>query len=193
MRAASLAFASAGVAWLVVWWHQRRAHGTTSLNEENLVLGLTWMDTGKLLVVPLLLVGIGLVQLFRSLPRRTRWAAVGFWASAASLGALVVGTALQFWRFDWGSYEQSFDEASIGVGGALQAAAAPALAVALTVFGITLARGRVLRWWVAPALPLAALATFWLTPTSPLPGLLWLALAGATYWRAGGAARARAA
>jgi hypothetical protein len=132
------------------------------------------------------------VQLYRSLPRRTRWARVGFWGSAVSLGALVVGTALQFWRFDWASYEQSFDEASVGVGGALQAAAAPVLAVALTVFGIALARRSALPWWIVPALPVSALATFWLTPTSPLPGLLWLAVAAATYRGAAPDARATA-
>lgn len=53
----------------------------------------------------------------------------------------------------------------------------------MIAFGIVLARRRVLPAWIVPALPISALATFWLTPTNPFPGLAWLALASALLWR----------
>ncbi len=43
----SLASLVAGVLWLLVWLHQREAHGTTQVNEERVVLGLTWLDSAK--------------------------------------------------------------------------------------------------------------------------------------------------
>lgn len=136
------------------------------------------MDSGKLLVLPLGLVLLAIVALYRSSPHPGRLATAGLAATMIALGALAAGTVLEFWRFEWGSYEQRFEEAEIGLGGALQAMSAVALAGASTAFGAALWRRGVLSPWVVPALPIAAFATFWLTPTSPLPGLAWLVLGG---------------
>lgn len=186
---AALASAAAGVLWLGVWWHQRLAHGPSSVNEENLALGLTWMDSGKLLLLPFGLLFVAIAALHRSTPQPGRRVTVTFTATAISLAALMTGTVLQFWRFEWSSYEQRFDEAAIGVGGSLQAMAAVALAVASSTFGIALAHRRVLSMWVVSALPIAALATFWLTPTSPVPGLAWIVLGAVVAARTSPAAR----
>lgn len=49
--------------WLAVWLHQSMAHGTTSVNEMRVVLGLTWMDAAKAppFAVLLLLPGFGVL------------------------------------------------------------------------------------------------------------------------------------
>ena len=180
----TLALVLAGISWLIIWWHQHLAHGDTALNEENLVLGLTWMDSGKVLVLPLGLFFVAIVGLYWSMSQPGLLGTISFAASAGSLFAVIAGTALQFWAFDWGSYEEEFEEEAIGLGGALQAVATLVLALSLIIFGAVLGRRRVLSTWVAPALPISALATFYLTPTNPFPGALWLALASAVLWRA---------
>ena len=109
----------AGISWLIIWWHQSLTHGDTALNEENLVLGLTWMDSGKLRVIPFGLFFVAIAGLYRSMSQPGLWAKIGFAVSAGSLLAVIAGTALQFWGFEWGSYEEEFEDQAIGVGGAL--------------------------------------------------------------------------
>jgi hypothetical protein len=156
----------------------------------NVVVGLTWMDSGKFVVLPLALFAVTVVTLYRSIPEPGRLGTVAFAGSGAALAALIVGSALQFWAFDWGSYEQSFAE--VGAGGGLQSVGTLLLTAALTALGIPAARGRVLPGWFVPVLPISALATFWLTPTSPVPALGWLALASILLWRARAAPSRRA-
>ena len=65
----------------------------------NLVSGLTWMDSAKFVVAPLLAVFAGLVRLHqrRSSPGASqRWIAR---ITFASLGLLVLATAGEFWPF----------------------------------------------------------------------------------------------
>jgi hypothetical protein len=182
----TLALVIAGISWLIIWWHQHLTHGDTALNEENIVLGLTWMDSGKVLVLPLGLFFVAIVGLYWSMSQPGLPGTIGFAVSAGSLFAVIAGTALQFWAFDWGSYEEEFEEQAIGVGGALQAVATLVLALSLIVFGVALGRRRILSTWIAPALPISALATFYLTPTNPLPRFGSLSPAqssGAQIWR----------
>ncbi len=183
------ASAAAGILWLLVWLHQRATHGATAENEERLVLGLTWMDSAKFLVVPLILVGIGLAALHARRARPGLLGRAGFVVTMAGLALMAVGAAVQFWTFPWGSYAVGFDEPRPKGGGIVQALGSLAFTVGLVVFNADLVRGRVMPIWAAPVLVMGALTTFFLTPAIWVPAAAWLLLARVLWSRPGPAHR----
>ena len=86
----------AGVGWLVLWGHQALTHGPTERNEMQMALGFTWMDSGKLYVLPFLLLIVTMVGLHRSQRSPGRLGKSGL-VVVAALVWLAVGTAIEFW------------------------------------------------------------------------------------------------
>jgi len=172
----------AGAVWLLVWAHQAYAHGVTQENEKEIVLGLTWMDSAKFLVVPFALL-VATMGALRARRGRPRWLGrAGFAVTNGALALLTVGVGLEFWAFPWGSYEHGFDEPLPKYGGLVQTLASLALTIGALLLAIDLSRSRVLPIWVGLALVVGAVTTIYLTPVLPVPGVAWLVL-GAVLWQ----------
>jgi hypothetical protein len=159
---AAIASVLAGLLWIVAWVHLRMAHGITEVNEERVVLGLTWLDSGRLIAPALAMVGIAVVALARGASREgmTRAAVVALAGLAISFAGIVLG----FWTQPWGTYAGASRETGVAaIGGATVIVGSLAMAVGLIAFAVMAARARVLAGWVAVLIAVGALTSIpWL-------------------------------
>ena len=106
-------------------------------------------------------------------------------AAMHKMGSVVVGilclaalsTALEFWFFEWGSYDETFESKGgiTTVGIAVQALfSALLLSIALIIFGVPAARRSAMPYWLVIVLVIGSLSTVFVTPVFVLPGVAWL-------------------
>jgi hypothetical protein len=146
----------------------------------KLALGLTWMDSGKVLPLAFLLLAPGVVLVTnRAGDARDETAFVTGRVVLVLLVALAVSTVLEFWPFTWSSYAETFESRGgvVLVGGFLQAVCSALVAVALIVLGLVSRRIGVLPVWLALALAAGFAGTFFITPVFLVPAVAWLVFA----------------
>jgi hypothetical protein len=135
------------------------------------------MDSAKFVVVTLILVGIGLADLYVLRGRPGMLGTTGFAVTIAGLAVMVIGTALQFWVVPWGSYPVGTEDPWSVAGEIAQNFGTVAFTVGLIVFNVDLVRAKVMPLWAASILVVGALTTFYLGPVLWGPAVAWLVLA----------------
>jgi hypothetical protein len=177
-RAAALPSLAAGLLWVAAWVHLLMAHGTGEVNERRLVFGLTWLDSGRLMVPSLILAGTAIAIVART----SRHLGLQSAALVAAFGLVLAatGATLGFWTQPIGTYEGASRAFGLAAsGGFLAMLGSVMLAAGLVLVGIAAVRARVLPGWAGALLAVAGLSTVpWLheSPHGVMFGVAWLAL-----------------
>lgn len=177
----ALAAIVGSVIWLLLWIHFLFTHGTTDFDMQGLSFGLTWLDSDKFVVVPLLLFMLGLVSLRAWQSESTsRLGTTGYLIALVCSSTAILGQALLYWAVPWGSYPpESYwsNPFTARVAVPLAILSVPVLSLGLILLGIDILRRKPLPR--GNALPLllgiALLTTPWLRDTvhAVLFGLGW--------------------
>jgi len=133
-----------GVIWLLLWIHFLLTHGLTQDNEKRLLFGLTWIDSNKLAVIPLLLFMLFLVSL-RAWQREStsRLGTAEYVIALVCFPLVIIGQALKFWPIPWGYYppEDYWNNLfAFQVGVYLTFLLTPVLSFGLVLFGVDIMR-----------------------------------------------------
>jgi hypothetical protein len=137
----ALAAVFGGLIWIVLWVHFIFTHGPSSFDNKRLLLGLTWIDTGKFVVVPLMmfaytLIGLRAIELHR-LKRIASWANLG---AITGLILSAVSVALLTWPVPFGQYPPSGVSQFPPFGGPLMFIGVLLGGFSLLIFGIVMDR-----------------------------------------------------
>jgi hypothetical protein len=122
------------------------------------------------MLLPLLLLLVGIVSLCQRQRQPGWWGRIGGIVTTTGLGLTIIGTAVEFWSFPWGSYSVDFAAPLPPIGGVLQAVASLVFTVGLIMLTSALVHAKIVPLWTAPVLIVGGLTTFFLTPVS------WLCL-----------------
>lgn len=176
MRLAATALLAAAIIWLLIGAHQRLTQGILG-REGFKPLGATASDSGKLLVIPLLLFIGALRELSRWCPPANLASAIIQSLCLPTAVALTFLAAGEFWVIPWGTDAETVFRGFWKPIPTVRRGTALLLAIACTSLGFDLLRNRLLPVWGLLALSASAACTYFMTPASWMVGVAWLLLA----------------